>query len=358
MCYTEGMIEAWDQLTEHLPEGWEAAARTEGALLRSRNVKTAEELLRLCLLYLSEAGSFQTTSTLLEITSGIRLNKNAVRKRIQGSYEWLRWMAKQVLQRQGIGAQKPPWLEGKRVLPVDASDMTLQGSISSDYRLHYAFDLFDCACAQLELTTFREGEKLTRYEVRSGDVVVADRGYCSIQGMEHVRSQGGDFLIRLRNNAFKLYAESGDPIELLPLLRGLKTWEAQGYDVSYRLPDGTLKPVRMIAVRKDEASGEVARRKQERTGRRKGQVYRPATQEMTKYIVMLTTLQESPERIAELYRSRWQIEQVFLRLKSLFALGEVPGKNPASVQAWFYGKLLIAALCESIAKDISPCGQK
>ncbi len=75
---------------------------------------------------------------------------------------------------------------------------------------------------------------------------------------------------------------------------------------------------------------------------------------MTQYIVLLTTLEETAERIAELYRARWQIEQVFHRLKGLFAFGEVPGKNPASVRAWFYGKLLIAALCEAVVKDISP----
>lgn len=349
------MSKAWEEMGAYLPAGWEEAARTEGALSRSRNIRTAGDLLQLCLLYLTEAGSYQTASILLKMTSGICLNKNAVRKRIQGSHAWLQWMAKHTLQSQGFGSQRPEWLKAKRVLLVDASDMALQGSAGSDYRLHYALDLFQCACAQLEITSCQEGEKLTRYEVGPEDVIVADRGYCSIQGMEHVHTRGGGFVIRYRNKAFTLYNEAGERIDLLPMLRGLKTWEAQAFDVAYRLADGTLRPVRLVAVRKDDVAVEAARYKQERTGRRKGQTYTKETQALTEYIVVMTNMEETPSRIAELYRARWQIEQLFRRLKGLFSFGEVPGKNPESVKAWFYGKLLVAALCEAIVKDISPC---
>jgi hypothetical protein len=346
----------WEEMVGYLPKGWEAAARREGAITRSRKIQSAEDLLQLCMLYLTQGGSYQTTSILVEMAAGIRLNKNAVRKRIQRSHLWLQWMAKGLLQSQGIGVERPSWLEGKRVLLTDASDMALQGSSGADYRLHYALDLFQCACAQLELTTCQEGEKLGRYEVVPGDIHVADRGYCSIQGMEHVRNGGGDFVIRYRNKAFTLYSETGERMELLPLLRGLKVWEAKGFNAAYRLLDGTLRPIRVVAVRKDEENGDQARTKQERTGRRKGRSFTKETQEMTQYIVLLTSLEETPERVAELYRARWQIEQVFRRLKSLFAFGEVPGKNPESIKAWFYGKLLVAALCETVAKDISPNG--
>jgi len=42
---------------------------------------------------------------------------------------------------------------------------------------------------------------------------------------------------------------------------------------------------------------------------------------------------------------------VFRRLKGLFSFGEPPGSNPDSVKAWFYGKLLVAALCEAMKKE-------
>jgi IS4 transposase len=44
---------------------------------------------------------------------------------------------------------------------------------------------------------------------------------------------------------------------------------------------------------------------------------------------------------------RWQIELVFKRLKTLFHYNEIPSKLDESAKAWFYGKLLLAALCET-----------
>ncbi|MDR0760848.1 MAG: transposase, partial [Treponema sp.] len=53
-------------------------------------------------------------------------------------------------------------------------------------------------------------------------------------------------------------------------------------------------------------------------------------------------------QIMELYRMRWEIEQAFKGLKSLFHYNEIPLKLEATAGVWFYGKLLLAALCERI----------
>jgi len=68
------------------------------------------------------------------------------------------------------------------------------------------------------------------------------------------------------------------------------------------------------------------------------------------FIVLATNLSYTPEQIFELYRARRQIEMVFKRLKSLFDFGNVPAKNPNSVKAWLYGKLLLAGICEASIK--------
>jgi IS4 transposase len=48
---------------------------------------------------------------------------------------------------------------------------------------------------------------------------------------------------------------------------------------------------------------------------------------------------------------RWQIELAFKRLKSLFQYGEVPSKLDENARAWFYGKLLLSALSETLANE-------
>jgi IS4 transposase len=50
----------------------------------------------------------------------------------------------------------------------------------------------------------------------------------------------------------------------------------------------------------------------------------------------------------ELYRTRWQIELAFKRLKTLFDCHQIPTKLNATTCALFYGKRLLAALCEQI----------
>lgn len=226
------MEEDRETILRYLPEGWEEAAKSEGALQRSRKIKTAEDLLYLVLLYLTGAGSFQNASTLMRLSTDIQLNKEAVRKRIMGCWKWLRWMGHRLSLKQGYVIEKPEWIGDRRVLLVDATDMALRGSSTSDYRLHYAFDLYEYSCAQAELTGIAQGEKLSRYGLRSGDIVVADRIYGTISGMEHARQAGADYLLRLKTDAFALYDEAGKRIDLLAHLRALQPWEALSLNAS------------------------------------------------------------------------------------------------------------------------------
>ena len=348
------MEEDRETILRYLPEGWEEAAKSEGALQRSRKIKTAEDLLYLVLLYLTGAGSFQNASTLMRLSTDIRLNKEAVRKRIMGCWKWLRWMGHRLSLKQGYVIEKPEWIGDRRVLLMDATDMALRGSSTSDYRLHYAFDLYEYSCAQAELTGIAQGEKLSRYGLRSGDIVVADRIYGTISGMEHARQAGADYLLRLKTDAFALYDEAGKRIDLLPHLRALQPWEALSLNCVYRDGKGVPHPVRIVATRKDDAATQRANRRLSRMANRKQwNKPKPQTQEMAGYIVLATSLPDTATRVLELYRARWQIEQVFRRLKSLFSFAEPPGTNPDSVKAWFYGKLLVAALCEAMAKEQS-----
>lgn len=120
----------------------------------------------------------------------------------------------------------------------------------------------------------------------------------------------------------------------------------------YKNAKGELRPVRVVATRKDEIAAEASNRKLARGAKRKQwKEVKPETQEMAEYIVLASNLSDTATQILELYRARWQIECVFRRLKELFSFGEPPGTNPDSVKAWFYGKLFLAALCEAMAKD-------
>ena len=89
---------------------------------------------------------------------------------------------------------------------------------------------------------------------------------------------------------------------------------------------------------------------------------RPETLRYAKYVIVFTTfpaLEFSPEEVLDWYRTRWQVELVFKRFKSIAALGHLPKHDERSAKSWLYGKLFVALLVEKLighARSISPWG--
>ena len=336
-----------------MPEGWEKAAKETGALTRSRNITTAEELLALNMLYITNEGSFQMASLGMKLGKGISINKNAAYKRIKASGEWLRTMAEELCSVQEATTEKPAFLGERRVKLLDASDETTKGKEKATWRLHYMFEPFDFQCTSMEVTTNKEGERLPRHEVCEGDIIVADRIYCTMSGIEHVLESRGDFVLRFKSKAFHLYDGDGSRLELLPLLRRLKPMENTDVHCFYKC-NGRLRPLRIVAMKKNaKMIAESKRKMEQKASKRQEKAAQTDTIELNEYIVIATSLDYTNEQILELYRVRWQIEQVFYRLKSLFGYGGVPSKKPETVKAWFYGKLFLAALCERVLKSLA-----
>jgi len=358
------------EILEYLPSTWKALARETKAFTRARNIKTEEDLLALNMLYITNDGSYQLASAMMKLTRGISVNKNAAYERITASGEWLRRMTEGLCQNIGASYTKPDFLGSKRVKLIDASDEVTKGKDKTTWRLHYVFDLFGFNCTSMELTTNKEGEKLTRHAVDEDDIIIADRIYSTMSGIEHVKTQGGDFIIRFKSKSFHLYNEDGNRIELLPHIRHLDALESTDIHCFYKLATGELRPLRIVAMKKDAtAISESKRKMQQKVSKKQEKAVQADTVELNEYVILMTSLDYTSEQILELYRARWQIEQVFFRLKSLFGYGDVPSKNEDAVKAWFYGKLFLAALCENILKTedsfspskpepVAPVGEK
>ena len=209
------------QIIAMLPNGWKEAAKTEKALIRGRNIKTPEDLLRLNFLYQIHGGSYGLTSALTQISENQKgLNKTAVDKRIVNSASWLEWICRHMCQQEGFVAEPPEWLKGYNVNLVDASDYACSGSRGSDFRFHYMVNLFTLNSVEMYFTDAFEGETLTRYEnINEKDIIVADRGYCTTKGIFHVTDHKADYVIRMRSNSFNLYNEDETKFDLTAELK-------------------------------------------------------------------------------------------------------------------------------------------
>ena len=83
----------------------------------------------------------------------------------------------------------------------------------------------------------------------------------------------------------------------------------------------------------------------------------PETLEYAKYMIVFTTFpatEFSPTEVLECYCTRWQVELVFKRFKSLADLGHLPKHDGHSARAWLYGKLFAALLVEKLIGHAPP----
>ena len=342
----------FEQLLERtLPPGWEQKATELKAFVRARKICSPAELIRMILIYLTCGKSFGITSVLMRLLGYADIKKVAVYKRMVKCGDWLKWLCGNIYRHAGYLAEKPAWLEGWNVVAVDASEDAKGGKACQYYMLHYCLDLFTLSVRELLVTTRKVGEKLSNFTLfKKGDLVMGDRVYSSIAGIEHLKGLLADFILRLRSNSFYLYVSPGQVLDLLSYLSGLKVGEDVDLQAFY-LHNGKYKPVRVCARRKDGVKEEAGKRRLARENSRKQRGEVSEVQEgYNKYIIVVTSLgpEVSAMQILELYRLRWQIEIAFKRLKTLFGYDDLPMMQSTNAITWFYGKLLVAALCETL----------
>lgn len=348
-------MDQMEQIYQMLPDGWREAAREQGALIRSRNIGTPEELLRLNLLYQTSGESYGLTSALTQVSEDFKgLNKTAVQKRITNSADWLQWICLNLCRQNDYVVKPPEWLKKYRVCVVDASDYAAKGSHGADFRFHYMMELFTLNTAEMYFTPASEGETLTRYQdIKEHDLIPADRIYGTLKGIIHAKAHNADFAIRLRSNGFNLYTAEGNRFDLTTQLKGNCPPETRLDFSVFCKGEGSMIPVRICAVAKTEE----AIQKSQRQTKKANQKRKPPGDLQSiwnRYIVVITSLspdEATMEQVLELYRMRWQIELVFKRFKSIFGGGEFSAGKEKAVKAWFYGKLLLAILCEIMAKE-------
>lgn len=238
------------EIMKQLPEGYKEACWETKAMMRKRGIQDEEKLLILCLYYgydhsLVEVQNYAKTYLSVDI-SDVGFMKRFIR-----CNEWIKWRNEHMAADEQQMYQKPEQLKDYCVMAIDASDIVGKGAVKQFFRLHYAVNLFTMNSEMFTITSEQTGESLKNYELQPKDLVLADRIYATITGMEHCRKAGADFILRLRNKAFKLYDSEGNEIVLSDLLKNtdMTAWD---HYVFYLNSQKELKPIRICAVQKTD----------------------------------------------------------------------------------------------------------
>ena len=127
-----------------------------------------------------------------------------------------------------------------------------------------------------------------------------------------------------------------------------------------------VEPVkaRLVVV---PASAAAAAREQARIERSRTKHKAKPTKEtrtLAGVVMLVTNLPASAwpiDKIALIYRLRWQIELAFKTLKSTFAMRDTPAKDPRLARTWILANLTAALLTEillrAIERDVPPSAQ-
>lgn len=344
------------------PEDIERSAVVSGALIRRREVRSADTLLRLAITYGFCGFSLRQTAAYAQTIGFASISDVALLKRLRRCGPWLgELLARKLAERTGR-SQLPA--NRLRLRLIDATTVARPGSTGTDWRLHMSMDVRRGHVDHVELTDAHGAESLSRFAFASSDLVIADRGYAKAKDLDHVSRANAFFIVRGGRNSVKLEHPDGRPFDYLGCLNELPEAVAAEFAVQVRVSRQHVVPCRLIAIRKSEPAAERTRSKILVESRKKGRVTDPRTLESAGFMTVLTNLptdESTPEQILDLYRFRWQIEMNFKDLKSVLELNALPAKDPALARTFLYAKLLGTFLIDDLTSryvSFSPWGYK
>ena len=347
----------WETVKSFLPKNWRWLARRSKALKGLRKYKDPEEVLRPLLIHLGCGYSLKETATRTRQAGIANLSEVALFKRLTKSKDWLASLCISLMS---------DWKKDHGIKYdfeyrlFDSTVIKEPGATGSQWRIHYSVKIPSLRCDFFKLTPAKgkgNGDTLVQFPVRTGDYIVADRGYCQKNGIFHAASKGAYVCIRVNHTVLKLFDENQRALSLLDEVTTLtETGQELEFDALIRSDGESSVKGRICALRKSEIAIKEAHRKLRRRAQKNGEKLRPDTLEFAKYVILFTTFPKDAFSTTDVltgYRYRWQIELVFKRFKQIAKLGHLPKKEDESAEAWLYGKLLVALLTQRMVEHAS-----
>ena len=340
----------WAVVVAQLPADLETQARTLGALQRRREVQNAACVIRCALIYALSGWSLRMVAFWAAAQGCAQLSHVALRNRLR---QVQRVLAALVTAQ--LIAPIPDLADRRaRLRLIDASTARQPGSTGIDWRLHLGFDIGTWRCDHIAVTTGQVGETLRRIPAQPGDIVVADRAYCSAAGISAIAATGAAVVVRVNWHNLPVQTATGAPVDLLAWLKTVPPDSVCEQAVWLHTPTERIA-LRLVARRLTPAAAERARQRLRRVAQKQGRTPSDQARWAAGYLLVATTLAAAAwpaEQVLLLYRIRWQVEIAFKRLKGVLSFGAVPAKDAALAQTYVYATLLAALLADGFGRTL------
>jgi hypothetical protein len=342
--------EGWPEIVARLggSAALAASAFEHEAFRRQRGVRSPTDLLRLAMIYGPGGHSLRVTAGMAAIQGIADISDVALMNRLANAAPWL-----EALCTQRLAALAPPGGQDLTLRIVDGS--RLEGPGRSCWQLHACYDTAAARLCDATITTMKHGERLDILAPRPGELRIGDRGYPRPEGLTNTLKAGAEVLVRLTWKSLRLLDKSSKLLDWKKLFKTAGRSGTIDMPVFVSTPRGPFEPLAMRLVILPKPS--VAARRKVRKDSIKGQ-YRsidPRTLTAAGYLILITSLEPTAfpaQRLAAIYRLRWQIELAFKRLKSILDIDRLPAKDPGLAKAWLYAHLLFALLIEDVQAEL------
>lgn len=357
------MNDDWEVLLSFLPKEWSALAYATDVSKGLRKDKEVEKYLRTLLLHVGCGYSLRETVVRAKLAGLADISDVALLGRLRKAKDWLHAMCLAMFHERGVALHEDGDFQ---VRLFDATNVKEPGRTGSLWRIHYSVQIPSLTCDFFRLTATKgrgTGESFFQYSIKKGDYIIADRGYSTAAGVHYAASKGAHVMVRVNTRTLSILDAVGEPFQLLEKVSRIKrTGEMKSWRVRIPNQSGETLQGRICAIKKTDEAAKLAQEKIIREAGKKQKSTLPSTLEFAKYVIVFTTFPEnsfSESDVLQWYRTRWQVELVFKRFKTIAELGHLPKHGDDSSKAWLYGKLFVALLTEKLiehAESVSPWG--
>ncbi|MDB6076858.1 MAG: transposase [Akkermansiaceae bacterium] len=209
-------------------------------------------------------------------------------------------------------------------------------------RIQAAYDLVAMRFLSFSIDPYSKNDlkSAPELEIKTGDLVLRDRGYLATAEIQRHVDAGADCIYRHKSNIPYLNAATSLPLDLLAYLR-----QHGRADMQVRLNNASRTPVRLVAAPVNQATADLRRMraKKEAVGHAPSQ----AVLALMSWTIFITTIppeKASFETVLALYGLRWRIEVIFKSWKTHLRFGAIHQVSKVQLRVLLKTRLLLIAV--------------
>ena len=292
------------------------------------------------------------------------ISDQAWQKRIIKSVPWLHHIATSTISKLSQKSKKP--FCGSRTFKLVDGTIIRQGGTGKrinrknqpigggTIRVHMCYNLTEGHMEEVSVTDNHTAESVKIFNISHGDIYIADANYGRGKNIEHIASCGADAIFRATPNQLNL-AKDIKGKSKIDMVQRLDT-NADIVEFSCFIHSENMRyvPVRVIASRLPKEQAALAReRKLRKAKKSQTKNVKPQTLIYAGWVILITTLggEYDAQTILAWYRTRWQVELLFKRIKQSFNISKLPSASLEHSKAVVLLWLILWATTEQYAVE-------